>query len=110
MRKVIALLAVTALVATLLPASAFAADNKKHARYARGGEPVYAAAAVPPDPLLFVLGGAAIGAIVGAAVCPPCSIAGSALTSGGGALVGGGIGAISGGVVAVAAQPTYYRQ
>lgn len=109
MRKVIALFAVTALVATLLPASAFAADNKR-ARTVRGGEPVYAAAAVPPDPLLFVLGGAAIGAIVGAAVCPPCSIAGSALTSGGGALVGGGIGAISGGVVAVAARPTYYRQ
>jgi hypothetical protein len=105
MRKLVALLSVTAVVATLLPASAFAA-GRHHPRYVRE-RPVYAAT-VPPHPLAFVLGGAAIGAIIGAAVCPPCSIAGSALTSGGGALVGGGIGAVSGGVVAAAVSPQVY--
>lgn len=107
MRRPIALLTAAALVATMLPASAFAA-GKHHPRNVRYEEPVYAAAMPRPDPLLFVLGGAAIGAIIGAAVCPPCSIAGSALTSGGGALVGGGIGAISGGVVATVAAPHFY--
>ena len=59
-----------------------------------------------PDPLLFPVGGA----IIGAAVCPPSTVAGSALTSGGGALLGGGIGAVGGTVVGVAvAQPRYAR-
>jgi hypothetical protein len=108
MRKLVSLVAATAVVATLLPASAFASDMK-HRRHVRAEAPVYAAAVAPaPSPLVFVLGGAAIGAIIGAAVCPPCAVAGSALTSGGGALVGGGIGAISGGVVAAAVSPQVY--
>jgi hypothetical protein len=108
MRKFVSVAAATAVVATLLPASAFAGDMK-HRRHVRAEAPVYAAAVAPaPNPLAFVLGGAAIGAIVGAAICPPCSIAGSALTSGGGALLGGGIGAITGGVVATAVSPQVY--
>ncbi len=75
-------------------------------------EPVHAASPFPSEPLLYPIGGAVIGAIIGAAVCPPCSIAGSALTSGGGALVGAGIGAIGGTLVGVAVtqpQERYVR-
>ncbi len=107
MRKLVTLLSATAVVATLLPASAFAAGNH-HSRSVRN-EPVYAAAVVPPNPFAFVLGGAAIGAIIGAAVCPPCTVAGSVLTAGGGALVGAGIGAVGGGVVGAAVAPRYTR-
>ena len=103
MRNLVALISATAVVATLLPASAFAA-TKHHARYVRE-QPVYAA--VAPDPLIYPVGGAIIGAIIGAAVCPPCTVAGSALTAGGGALVGAGIGAVGGTVVEVAARPPY---
>jgi hypothetical protein len=125
MRKLVTALSAAALVATLLPASAFAAERHRdrtamHHRYERvaaydaerayARQPVYAAAGLPADPLLYPVGGAVIGAIIGAAVCPPCAIAGSALTSGGGALVGAGIGAIGGTVVGVAAtQPRYAR-
>ncbi len=123
MKKIVALLSTAAVVVTLLPISANAA-GKHQARYVRTDapvyaaepvyareRPVYAAAGLPADPLLYPVGGAIIGAIIGAAVCPPCSIAGSALTSGGGALVGGGIGAIGGTVVGVAvAQPRYVRR
>jgi len=108
MRTLTALLSATALAATLLPGSAFAAA-KQH-RSAR--QPVVQqASVVPPNPAGAVVGGAVIGAVIGAVVCPPCAIAGTALASGGGALVGGGIGAVSGGVVAAATtppQPTYY--
>ena len=111
MRKIIALLSTAAVVATLLPVSANAA-SRHHARYVRAEQPVYAAqpvyASTMPDPLLYPVGGAIIGAIIGAAVCPPCTVAESVLTSGGGALIGGGIGAIGGTVVGVAvAQPRY---
>lgn len=130
MRKLFALLCVTALGAALgaalLPASAFAAGRQHH-RYQqsqmRAAEPVvaadaatapreaYAAAVVPPNPLLYPVGGAIIGAVIGAAVCPPCSIAGSALTSGGGALLGAGIGATGGAIITAAtAQPTSYER
>jgi hypothetical protein len=116
MRKIVTVLSAAALVATLLPASAFAAERHHYRHHARNvapvyaAEPVYAASMLPADPLLYPVGGAIIGAIIGAAVCPPCAIAGSALTSGGGALVGAGIGAIGGTVVGVAAtQPRYAR-
>jgi hypothetical protein len=102
MRKLVTVLSAAAFAATLLPASAFAASKHRTTRE----QPVYAAAVVP-DPLLYPVGGAIIGAIIGAAICPPCSIAGSALTVGGGALVGGGIGAVGGTVVGVAATPRY---
>lgn len=83
-----------------------AAERDHRARRDYAPEPVYAASPFPSEPLLYPIGGAVIGAIIGAAVCPPCSIAGSALTSGGGALVGAGIGAIGGTLVGVAvAQP-----
>jgi len=109
MRTLTALLTATALAATLLPGSAFAAA--KHHRSARNQPVVQQASVVPPNPAGAVVGGAVIGAVIGAVVCPPCAIAGTALASGGGALVGGGIGAVSGGVVAAATtppQPTYY--
>ncbi len=112
MRKIVTVLSAAALVATLLPASAFAAERHHYRHHAPvyAAEPVYAASMLPADPLLHPVGGAIIGAIIGAAVCPPCAIAGSALTSGGGALVGAGIGAIGGTVVGVAvAQPRYVR-
>jgi hypothetical protein len=123
MRKLLALVMAAAFAAALLPDSASAASRKHHHRYmqsasyagepvyaARPARPVYAAAGLPADPLLYPIGGAIIGAVIGAAVCPPCAIAGSALTSGGGALVGAGIGAIGGTVVGVAvAQPRYVR-
>lgn len=83
---------------------------ERNYRYAP--EPVYAASPFPSEPLLYPIGGAVIGAIIGAAVCPPCSIAGSALTSGGGALVGAGIGAVGGTLVGVAVtqpQERYVR-
>lgn len=122
MRKIVTALTAATLVATLLPASAFAAGRNQdryseHPRYVRAAyaaeptqrarrayaaEPVYAAAPFPTNPWLYPIGGAVVGAIIGAAVCPPCSIAGSALTSGGGALIGGGIGAIGGTLVGVA--------
>ncbi len=100
--------------------AAYAAEPRYEARRARvaernyryAPEPVYAASPFPSEPLLYPIGGAVIGAIIGAAVCPPCSIAGSALTSGGGALVGGGIGAIGGTLVGVAVtqpQERYVR-
>ena len=120
MRKLVTVLSAAAFAATLLPASAFAAGKHRVTRvddpdaayaqaYAAGSaRPVYAAAAVP-DPLLYPVGGAIIGAIIGAAVCPPCTVAGSVLTSGGGALIGGGIGAVGGTVVGVAATPRYTR-
>ena len=70
MRKILALLSTAAVVATLLPVSANAA-SRHHARYARVEQPVYAAepvyASTMPDPLLYPVGGA----IIGAAVCPP---------------------------------------
>jgi hypothetical protein len=124
MRKIVTVLSAAALVATLLPASAFAGERHRdrtvtHHRYERvayagdpayAPRPVYAAAGLPADPLLYPVGGAIIGAIIGAAVCPPCAIAGSALTSGGGALIGAGIGAVGGTVVGVVAtQPRYAR-
>ena len=60
-----------------------------------------------PNPLVYPLLGAGIGAIIGAAVCPPCSIGGSAIGSGAGALVGAGIGAVGGTLVGFAAEPAY---
>jgi len=82
------------------------AEREYRVRRGYVAEPVYAASPFPSEPLLYPIGGAVIGAIIGAAVCPPCSIAGSALTSGGGALIGGGIGAIGGTLVGVAvSQP-----
>lgn len=130
MRKITTALTAATLVAALLPASAFAAGRhqermtREDARYVRASyaaeptyrqretrrayaaEPVYAASPFPSEPLLYPIGGAVIGAIIGAAVCPPCAVAGSALTSGGGALVGAGIGAVGGTLVGVAvAQP-----
>lgn len=100
--------------------AAYAAEPRYEARRARvaernyryAPEPVYAASPFPSEPLLYPIGGAVIGAIIGAAVCPPCSIAGSALTSGGGALVGAGIGAVGGTLVGVAVtqpQERYVR-
>lgn len=131
MRKIATVLAAATVAGALLPASAYAAEphharhhyrhHAYHHRYERAPayvndqayyaqRPVYAATGLPSDPLLYPIGGAVIGAIIGAAVCPPCAIAGSALTSGGGALVGAGIGAIGGTVVGVAAtQPRYAR-
>lgn len=79
-----------------------AAERNYRVRRDDAPEPVYAASPFPSGPLLYPVGGAVIGAIIGAAVCPPCSIAGSALTSGSGALVGAGIGAIGGTLVGVA--------
>ncbi|HEY0301114.1 MAG TPA: hypothetical protein VGC36_07280 [Rhizomicrobium sp.] len=102
MTKIIALLSTAAVIAALLPVSANAATKHR----ARLEQPVYAAA-VPPNALLYPVGGAIIGAVIGAAVCPPCTVAGSVLTSGGGALIGGGIGAIGGAAVGAAATPTY---
>jgi hypothetical protein len=107
MRTLTTLLTATALIATLLPGSAFAAGNRH--RSARDVEPVVQQAP-PPNPAGAVVGGAVIGAIIGAVVCPPCAIAGTALASGGGALVGGGIGAVSGGVVATAAAQQQPRR
>lgn len=111
MRTLVAIVSVAALGATLLPVSASAAPRHHHRavqNVAYVDEPVYAAAGPAVGPLLYPVGGAVIGAIIGAAVCPPCTIAGSALTSGGGALLGAGIGAFGGTVVGVAAsQPTY---
>ena len=119
MKKLITFFAAVALAATLLPGTSQAA-GRHHDRHVRAAHPAYAgyaaapgysAAVVAPHPLLYPLVGAGIGAIIGAAVCPPCSIAGSALTAGGGALVGAGIGAVSGSLIAVAAthaQPHYY--
>jgi hypothetical protein len=123
MKKLVTALSAAALVAILLPASAYAGERHRDRtvtqhRYERvyaaepayAQRPVYAAAGLPADPLLYPVGGAIIGAIIGAAVCPPCAIAGSALTSGSGALVGAGIGAIGGTVVGVAAtQPRIVR-
>lgn len=128
MRRLIALFAVAAFAATLLPTTADAAGKRQRVVrayeqpvayeqvyaaepvYVDRRRPVYAqAAVVPPHPLLFPIGGAIIGAVIGAAVCPPCAIAGSALTSTSGALVGAGIGAVGGTVVGVAAYPAYYR-
>lgn len=112
MRKLIATLSVLALVVAIVPVSANASDMaRRHHRYVSHPAPVYQAAFVPfrPDPVGFMLGGAAIGALIGAAVCPPCAIAGSVLTSGGGALLGGGIGAVSGGVLSVAVTPQRYQ-
>lgn len=88
------------------------AERNYRARRDYAPEPVYAASPFPSEPLLYPIGGAVIGAIIGAAVCPPCSIAGSALTSGGGALVGAGIGAVGGTLVGVAVtqpQERYVR-
>ena len=123
MRKIATVLAAATVAGALLPASAYAAEphharhhyrhHAHHHRYERAPayvndqayyaqRPVYAATGLPSDPLLYPIGGAVIGAIIGAAVCPPCAIAGSALTSGGGALVGAGIGAIGGTLVGVA--------
>jgi hypothetical protein len=103
MRTTTALLSAAAIAAIALPGTADAASRYHH-RYAR--EPVIQQASVAPvNPLGGVLLGAGIGAIIGAAVCPPCAVAGSALTSGGGALVGAGIGAVAGGVVVAAAAP-----
>jgi hypothetical protein len=123
MRKIATVLAAATVAGALLPASAYAAEphharhhyrhHAYHHRYERAPayvndqayyaqRPVYAATGLPSDPLLYPIGGAVIGAILGAAVCPPCAIAGSALTSGGGALVGAGIGAIGGTLVGVA--------
>jgi hypothetical protein len=123
MRKIATVLAAATVAGALLPASAYAAEphharhhyrhHAYHHRYERAPayvndqayyaqRPVYAATGLPSDPLLYPIGGAVIGAIIGAAVCPPCAIAGSALTSGGGALVGAGIGAIGGTLVGVA--------
>ena len=120
MRKIATVLAAATVAGALLPASAYAAEphharhhyrhHAYHHRYERAPayvndqayyaqRPVYAATGLPSDPLLYPIGGAVIGAIIGAAVCPPCAIAGSALTSGGGALVGAGIGAIGGTLV-----------
>lgn len=104
MRKTVAVLAAAAFVATLTPATAHAAKKKRVV-----AEPVYTAGWVRPDPLTFVVGGAIIGGVIGAVVCPPCVFAGSALNSAGGALVGAGIGAVTGGVVAlVVLQPRTY--
>ncbi|GIK81448.1 MAG: hypothetical protein H3C55_13410 [Pseudorhodoplanes sp.] len=131
MRKLLALMSVLALVVTLMPASSYAAgpnrgERYKHVRHhpapyahaayvpanatrAYAAAPGYYAAGYgAPHPLVYPLVGAGIGAIIGAAVCPPCSIAGSALTSGGGALVGAGIGAVGGTVVGAAVQPPVY--
>ena len=123
MRKIATVLAAATVAGALLSASAYAAEphharhhyrhHAYHHRYERAPayvndqayyaqRPVYAATGLPSDPLLYPIGGAVIGAIIGAAVCPPCAIAGSALTSGGGALVGAGIGAIGGTLVGVA--------
>ncbi|KQY99825.1 hypothetical protein ASD45_02685 [Pseudolabrys sp. Root1462] len=123
MRKIATVLAAATVAGALLPASAYAAEphharhhyrhHAYHHRYERAPayvndqayyaqRPVYAATGLPSDPLLYPIGGAVIGTIIGAAVCPPCAIAGSALTSGGGALVGAGIGAIGGTLVGVA--------
>ncbi|WP_205995707.1 hypothetical protein [Pseudolabrys sp. FHR47] len=141
MRTVATALTAATLVAIMIPASANAAGryheriSAQDARYVRAAyaaepryearrarvaernyryapEPVYAASPFPSEPLLYPIGGAVIGAIIGAAVCPPCSIAGSALTSGGGALVGAGIGAVGGTLVGVAVtqpQERYVR-
>ncbi|MBS0534973.1 MAG: hypothetical protein JSR72_13025 [Proteobacteria bacterium] len=124
MRKFATVLCAATVLGALLPASAFAAEPyhprhhyRHHAAYHHRYErvpayaadrdyyaqrPVYAATGLPSDPLLYPIGGAVIGAIIGAAVCPPCAIAGSALTSGGGALIGAGIGAVGGTLVGVA--------
>lgn len=131
MRKFIGLACAATIAATLLPASAYAGGRhhdryRHHAGYVRAA-PVYSdavysrraaygayaagpvySAGYAPNPLLYPVGGAIIGAVIGAAVCPPCSIAGSMLTSGGGALVGAGIGAVGGTVVGAAVAPTYY--
>ena len=131
MRKFATLLAATTVLGALVPASAYAAEphhyrhhHRQHAAYHHRYErvpayaaertyyderPVYAASGLPSDPLLYPIGGAVIGAIIGAAVCPPCAIAGSALTSGGGALVGAGIGAVGGTLVGVAVTDTPSR-
>ena len=127
MRKFATGLAAAAVLGVLGPASASAAEphhyrqhhrqQAYHHRYERvpayaaertyyDRRPVYAASGLPSDPLLYPIGGAVIGAIIGAAVCPPCAIAGSALTSGGGALVGAGIGAVGGTLVGVAVTDT----
>lgn len=140
-RTIATALTAATLVAVMIPASAEAAGryhdrtSAQDARYVRAAyaaepgyearrarvaernyryapEPVYAAAPFPSEPLLYPIGGAVIGAIIGAAVCPPCSIAGSALTSGSGALVGAGIGAVGGTLVGVAVtqpQERYVR-
>jgi len=140
-RTIATALTAATLVAVMIPASANAAGryhdrtSAQDARYVRAAyaaepryearrtrvaersyryapEPVYAASPFPSEPLLYPIGGAVIGAIIGAAVCPPCSIAGSALTSGGGALVGAGIGAVGGTLVGVAVtqpQERYVR-
>jgi outer membrane lipoprotein SlyB len=102
MTKIIALLSTAAVIAAFVPASANAATKHR----ARMEQPVYAAV-VPTNPLIYPVGGAIIGAVIGAAVCPPCTVAGSVLTSGGGALIGGGIGAIGGTVVGAAVTPSY---
>ena len=102
MRKIATVLAAATVAGALLPASAYAAEphharhhyrhHAYHHRYERAPayvndqayyaqRPVYAATGLPSDPLLYPIGGAVIGAIIGAAVCPPCAIAGSALTS-----------------------------
>ena len=129
-RTIATALSAATLVAVMIPASANAAGrhhdrySAQDARYVRAAyaaepryetrrvrrdyapEPVYAASPFPSEPLLYPIGGAVVGAIIGAAVCPPCAIAGSALSSGGGALVGAGIGAVGGTLVGVAvAQP-----
>ncbi len=107
MRTITALLSTAALIAAVLPGTAnAAARHHRYVReYVREQPVVQQASVVPANPLGGVLVGAGIGAIIGAAVCPPCAIAGSALTSGSGALVGAGIGAVAGGVVVAAAAP-----
>ena len=106
MRTVTALLSTAAIVATVLPGTANAASRHHRYTHEYAREPVVQrASVVPANPLGGVLLGAGVGAIIGAAVCPPCAIAGSALTSGGGALVGAGIGAVAGGVIVAAAAP-----
>lgn len=130
MRKFFAVFCVTALAAAiLLPGSAFAAGKRYHKGYVRAApvyhervavapRPAYDAYAQAPvytsgvaaNPLLFPVGGALIGAAIGAAVCPPCSIAGTALTAGSGALVGAGIGAIGGTVVGAAVSQPPMRE
>lgn len=80
MKKIFALLATAAVIAVLLPASADAA-GRHHARYVRADapvyaadraiyaeRPVYAAAGLPADPLLYPVGGAIIGAVIGTVV------------------------------------------